>query len=61
LDVDFDPNVNSDDPCAILVCEVSVDVSYDYVPATPIFGAIVGPITVHSETRLPIERLFVSP
>ena len=61
IDVEFDPNANSDDPCVLQVCEVEVSVSYDYVAATPIIGAIVGPITVSSTTRLPIERLHVSP
>jgi hypothetical protein len=60
-DVDFDPNVNGDDPCVLQVCEVEVSVEYDYFAATPIIGNIVGPITVRSETQMPIERLYVSP
>jgi Flp pilus assembly protein TadG len=60
-DVEFDANVNSDDPCLLQVCQVEVAVSYDYVAATPIIGNIVGPITVRSETRLPIEREYESP
>jgi Flp pilus assembly protein TadG len=60
-DVDFDPNVNGDDPCALQVCEVEVSVEYTYTAATPVIGNIVGPITVRSVTRLPIERAYVSP
>lgn len=59
-DIDFDANANDDDPCILQVCQVSVSVSYEYTAATPIIGNIVGPITVRSETRLPIERSFVS-
>jgi hypothetical protein len=59
-DVDFDPNANDDDPCALQECEVAVAVTYEYEAATPLIGNIVGPITVQSETRLPIERHFVS-
>jgi hypothetical protein len=59
-DIEFDANANDDDPCILQVCEVSVAVSYEYTAATPIIGGIVGPITVRSETRLPIERSFVS-
>jgi hypothetical protein len=61
LDVAFNPNVDADRPCYILECEVGVAVSYQFQPATPIIGYIVGPITVRSETRLPIERLYASP
>jgi Flp pilus assembly protein TadG len=61
LDITFNPNVNRDDPCAENVCRVSVEVSYDYVPATPIFSALVGSITVSSASELPIERLYQSP
>jgi Flp pilus assembly protein TadG len=61
VDVDFNPNVNSDNPCAVTVCRVSVEVSYEYVPATPIVSNIVGTITVRSISELPIERLYVSP
>lgn len=61
LIVDFDPNANSDDPCEINVCAVWVEVSYEYVPATPIVSNIVGTITVSSESQLAIERLYQSP
>jgi Flp pilus assembly protein TadG len=61
IDVEFVDNVNGDDPCVETVCLVSVRVSYEYVPATPIFSNIVGNITVSSVSELPIERLYVSP
>ena len=61
IDVDFNANVNGDDPCVETVCRVSVRVTYEYVPATPIFSNIVGNITVSSVSDLPIERLYVSP
>ena len=60
-DVDFNPNVNGDSPCRLQVCEVEVSVEYTYEAATPIIGNIVGPITVRSVTRLPIEREYISP
>jgi hypothetical protein len=61
LTVEFDPNVNDDDPCLETVCLASVEVSYQYVPATPIFSNLVGQITVSSSAELPIERVYVSP
>ncbi|HEX2765873.1 MAG TPA: TadE/TadG family type IV pilus assembly protein [Candidatus Limnocylindria bacterium] len=59
-DIEFDANANDDDPCLLQTCEVSVSVSYQYTAATPVIGFIVGPITVRSETRLPIERIYTS-
>jgi Flp pilus assembly protein TadG len=61
LDVVFDPNVNSDDPCKIAECTVQVEVGYEYVPATPIISNIVDTIRVSSTSQLPIERLYTSP
>jgi len=61
IDVVFNPNVGSDNPCIETICRVRVEVSYEYVPATPIFGALVGPIKVSSQSELPIERLYQSP
>jgi len=60
LIVDFNPNVNADNPCVINVCMVRVEVEYGYDPATPIIGNIIGPITVSAESQLAIERLFQS-
>jgi Flp pilus assembly protein TadG len=61
LTVEFDPNVTDDDPCIETVCRTSVEVTYEYVPATPIFSNLVGQITVSSNAELPIERLYQSP
>jgi TadE-like protein len=60
LAVNFNPNVNADDPCALMVCTVRVEVTYQYVAATPIIGNIIGPITVSSTAEMAIERLYVS-
>lgn len=59
--VDFNPNVNADNPCVINVCMVRVKVEYRYDLSTPIIGTIIGPITVSSESQLAIERLYQSP
>jgi Flp pilus assembly protein TadG len=42
-------------------CLATVTVAYDFVPATPLVGAIVGPITLHGRSQMPIERVWVSP
>ncbi len=42
-------------------CLASVVVAYEFTPATPIVSAIVGPITLHGESQMPIERVWVSP
>lgn len=60
LTVNFNPNVNGDDPCALMVCTVRVEVTFQYVAATPIISSIVGPITVSSTAEMAIERLYVS-
>lgn len=41
-------------------CIVTVEVSHDWQAATPILGAIVGPITIASDAKMPIEREFDS-
>lgn len=61
ITVDFDPNANADAPCVVTVCRIWVKVSYQYVPATPVFSNLVGTITVSATSELPIERLYVSP
>lgn len=43
--------------CPDLGCVVRVEVSHDWVAATPIIGQIVGPITISSTSELPIERV----
>jgi hypothetical protein len=45
-------------PPTTLDCLVVVTVTYDWQAITPIIGNIVGPITVTSVSKMPIERLF---
>ena len=45
----------------IEVCFATVDVEAQYDPATPLIEAIVGPITLHASSEMPIERVYVSP
>lgn len=42
-------------------CETEVTVSYAFRPLTPIVGNIIGPLTMSSTTRFPIERVYSSP
>lgn len=39
-------------------CIVTVTVSADYVPITPVAGTLIGPITFTATSSMPIERLF---
>lgn len=41
-------------------CIVTVEVAHDWQAATPIIGAIVGPITIASDAKMPIEYEFNS-
>ena len=41
-----------------LGCVAKVAVSYDWQPITPLIGNILGPITVTTDTTLPIERIY---
>jgi Flp pilus assembly protein TadG len=41
-----------------LGCVAEIQVSFDWQAITPIIGNIVGPITVTTETRMPIERIY---
>jgi Flp pilus assembly protein TadG len=67
--VTFDPNAEdvpdcpqASGPCCPQIgCVVGVTVSTEYLPATPIFSQLVGSITVSSESRMPIERVFSAP
>lgn len=61
VEVDFDDNPEADPDCPRIGCLVEVTVSTDYTPATPIIGNLVGPLTVSSTSRMPIERTYVSP
>jgi Flp pilus assembly protein TadG len=57
----YDGNADPTQTCPDLGCIVEVEVSYTYEPATPVFGAIVGAITVTSASRLPIELCSPDP
>lgn len=46
---------------AIFSCLAVVRVPYDYTAATPIIGAIIGPMTVMGEVRFPVEFNCVEP
>lgn len=39
-------------------CIVTVTVTSDYVPITPVAGSIIGPITMSATSAMPIERTF---
>jgi len=48
-------------PCATpyqLGCVAQVDVSFDWQAITPVIGNIIGPVSVSTETRMPIERVY---
>lgn len=59
--VEFDFNVESDPLCPRIGCLIEVSVSTNYTPATPIIGNLVGSFTVSSSSRMPIERVHISP
>jgi TadE-like protein len=61
VDVEFDWNVSGDTACPRIGCVIEITVSTEYVPATPIIGNLVGPITVSSSSQMPLERAYVSP
>jgi Flp pilus assembly protein TadG len=39
-------------------CIVSVTVTTDFAPITPVAGSIIGPIAMSATSQMPIERLF---
>ena len=39
-------------------CIVTITVTNDYFPITPVAGSIVGPISMSATSEMPIERLF---
>jgi TadE-like protein len=61
VDVAFNWNVASDPICPRIGCVIEVTVSTEYLPATPIIGDLIGPITVSSSSQMPLERVHVSP
>jgi Flp pilus assembly protein TadG len=42
-------------------CIVTVEVNHTWQAATPILGSIVGPITITSDSKMPVEREYTSP
>jgi hypothetical protein len=41
-----------------LGCVAHVKVKFDWQAITPIIGSVVGPVTVTSESRMPMERIY---
>ena len=39
-------------------CIVSITVTADFVPITPVAGSLIGPISMSATSEMPIERLF---
>jgi Flp pilus assembly protein TadG len=55
----LEPDLSAD--CAApydLGCVVQVEVQFEWEAITPIIGNILGPITVTTESRMPIERIY---
>jgi Flp pilus assembly protein TadG len=61
LDVVFAQTPTPPAVCVLTACSVAVTVSYEYVPATPIFSNLVGTITVSSTTEMPVEHVAPAP
>lgn len=45
-------------PTIDIGCIAQVDVRFEWTAITPIIGNIVGPVTVQTTSRMPIERIF---
>jgi Flp pilus assembly protein TadG len=45
----------------IVVCHASVELTTQYVAATPLIHQVVGMITLNANSEMPIERVHVSP
>lgn len=54
---------DADAACAQLKigCLAIVEVEHQWTAATPILGSWIGPITVSSDARMPVERVFPAP
>lgn len=55
----LEPDLSAD--CASpykLGCVAEVTVEFDWQAITPIIGSFLGPVTVTTETRMPIERVY---
>jgi Flp pilus assembly protein TadG len=50
-------------PCSpvALGCVAEITVPYAFTAVTPIISTIVGPISLSSTTRFPVERIYASP
>ncbi|MDQ2933812.1 MAG: pilus assembly protein [Chloroflexota bacterium] len=42
-------------------CIASVEVQHDWQPVTPILNGVLGPITITSASKMPVERVYLSP
>jgi Flp pilus assembly protein TadG len=58
LDVDVTYEVGCATP--EVGCVVTVEVTHEWHAATPILGTILGPITIASDSKMPIEREYSS-
>jgi Flp pilus assembly protein TadG len=47
--------------CTTQDCTYGITVKHAFVAATPIIGSIVGPITIESTARMPVEREYSTP
>ena len=41
-----------------LGCIAQVDVTFDWTAITPVIGNVIGPVSVSTESRMPIERVY---
>jgi Flp pilus assembly protein TadG len=41
-----------------LGCVADVRVTFDWSAITPVIGSVIGPVTLTTETRMPIERIY---
>jgi Flp pilus assembly protein TadG len=50
-------------PCAPIKigCVATVVVEHEWAPATPILNGVIGPITITSTSKMPVERVYPSP
>lgn len=59
--VGLDAVVIEHQACATLDCLYGLTVREAFTPATPIISSLIGPITVESTARMPVEREYASP
>ena len=41
-----------------LGCVADIRVTFDWAAITPVIGSVIGPVTLTTETRMPIERIY---